>query len=64
MSSQGQFSADARRVQLMDRERKRESAKKHREFSVYTKKAVRIKEALIEKQKNTSHASQGGSKSN
>jgi hypothetical protein len=31
------------------REQKRQSAKKHREHSVYTKKAVRVKEALFEK---------------
>ena len=35
---------------LMDgREQKRNSAKKHSEHSVYSKKAVRAKEALLEK---------------
>jgi len=33
----------------MQRQDKRESAKKSREYSVYTKKAVRAKEALLEK---------------
>jgi len=33
----------------MDREKKRESAKKSKNFSVYSKKAVRAKEALIER---------------
>lgn len=31
----------------MDREKKRESAKKSKNFSVYSKKAVRAKELLI-----------------
>jgi hypothetical protein len=31
------------------REHKRNSAKKHSEYSVYSKKAVRAKEALLEK---------------
>jgi hypothetical protein len=31
------------------RDQKRQSAKKHSEHSVYTKKAVRAKEALLEK---------------
>jgi len=31
------------------REQKRQSSKKQREYSVYSKKAVRAKEALIEK---------------
>ena len=31
------------------REQKRSSAKKHSEYSVYTQKAVRAKEALLEK---------------
>jgi len=31
----------------MDREKKRESAKKSKNFSVYSKKAVRAKEAMI-----------------
>jgi len=35
--------------QMNDRQDKRESAKKSREFSVYSKKAVRAKEALLEK---------------
>jgi hypothetical protein len=34
---------------MNDRQDKRESAKKSREFSVYSKKAVRAKEALLEK---------------
>jgi hypothetical protein len=34
---------------MSDRQDKRESAKKSREFSVYSKKAVRAKEALLEK---------------
>ena len=33
------------------REQKRESARKARERAIYTKKAVRIKEARLEKQK-------------
>lgn len=33
----------------MHRQEKRDSAKKSREHSVYTKKAVRAKEALLEK---------------
>jgi hypothetical protein len=33
----------------MHRQDKRDSAKKSREYSVYTKKAVRAKEALLEK---------------
>jgi len=32
-----------------DRERKRASDKKSREYSIYSKKAVRAKEALLEK---------------
>jgi hypothetical protein len=35
--------------EMNDRQDKRESAKKSREFSVYSKKAVRAKEALLEK---------------
>lgn len=31
------------------RDQKRQSAKKHTDFAVYTKKAVRAKEALLEK---------------
>jgi len=34
---------------MNDRQYNRESAKKSREFSVYSKKAVRAKEALLEK---------------
>ena len=34
-----------------DREKKRDSAKKHRDHSVYTQKAVRIREAKLEKKK-------------
>ena len=34
------------------RDQKRQSAKKHREYSVYTQKAVRVKEALNEKKKS------------
>jgi hypothetical protein len=34
---------------MNDRQDKRESAKKSREFSVYSKKAVRAKEALLNK---------------
>jgi hypothetical protein len=34
-----------------DRQKKRDSAKKHRDLSVYTKKAVRIHEAQLEKNK-------------
>jgi hypothetical protein len=41
---------------MNDRQDKRDSAKKSREFSVYSKKAVRAKEALLEK---TSLASKG-----
>jgi hypothetical protein len=33
----------------MDRQKKRDSAKKSKNFSVYSKKAVRAKEALIER---------------
>ena len=33
----------------MQRQDKRDSAKKSREYSVYSKKAVRVKEALLEK---------------
>ena len=32
-----------------DREKKRASAKKASEYSIYSKKAVRLKEALLEK---------------
>ena len=32
-----------------DRQKKRDSAKKSKEFSIYSKKAVRAKEALMEK---------------
>lgn len=39
-----------------NREQKRNSAKKHSDYSVYSKKAVRAKEALLEKQKNMSCA--------
>lgn len=35
--------------EMNDRQDKRESAKKSREFSVYSKKAVRAKEALLDK---------------
>ena len=38
------------------REQKRNSAKKHSDYAVYSKKAVRAKEALLEKQKNMSCA--------
>ena len=31
------------------RDQKRQSAKKQREYSIYSKKAVRAKEALVEK---------------
>ena len=41
------------------RDNKRQSAKKQSEFSVYSQKAVRAKEALLEKQKNTSCPAQG-----
>jgi hypothetical protein len=41
------------------RDNKRQSAKKQREFSVYSQKAVRAKEALLEKQKTTSCPAQG-----
>jgi hypothetical protein len=33
----------------MDRQQKRDSAKKSSDYSVYSKKAVRAKEALLEK---------------
>lgn len=33
------------------REQKRNSAKKHSDYAMYSKKAVRAKEALLEKQK-------------
>lgn len=38
------------------REQKRNSAKKHSDYAMYSKKAVRAKEALLEKQKNMSCA--------
>jgi len=38
------------------RDQKRNSAKKHSDYAVYSKKAVRAKEALLEKQKNMSCA--------
>jgi hypothetical protein len=34
---------------MEDREKKRTSAKKSREYSIYSKKAVRAKEALLAK---------------
>lgn len=36
-------------TKMYERQDKRDSAKKSREFSVYSKKAVRAKEALLEK---------------
>jgi len=44
------------------REQKRQSAKKHREYSIYSQKAVRAKEALIAKQKNVSCEGQASKK--
>ena len=35
-----------------DRQKKRDSAKKHRDFSVYTQKAIRVREARVEKKKS------------
>lgn len=43
-----------------DRQKKRDSAKKHRDFSVYTQKAIRIREAQLEKKK--SRPAQGSTK--
>jgi len=40
------------------RDQKRNSAKKHSDYAVYSKKAVRAKEALLEKQKNMSCAAE------
>jgi hypothetical protein len=45
---------------VSDREKKRDSAKKHRDHSVYTQKAIRIREAQLEKKKSCS--AQGSSK--
>lgn len=39
---------------VTDREKKRDSAKKHRDHSVYTQKAIRIREANLEKKKSCS----------
>jgi hypothetical protein len=44
------------------RDQKRQSSKKHTEYSVYTQKAVRAKEALLEKQKNASCPAKAGKK--
>jgi hypothetical protein len=45
---------------VSDREKKRDSAKKHRDHSVYTQKAIRIREAKLEKKKSCS--AQGSTK--
>jgi hypothetical protein len=37
------------------RDQKRQSAKKHRERNIYSKKAVRAKEALVEKTSGRAH---------
>jgi hypothetical protein len=39
---------------VSDRQKKRDSSKKHRDHSVYTQKAVRIREAQLEKNKSCS----------